>query len=115
MEYTVTIQRRVWSGSTPKNSEKYGLLHKNITLPFVPFVGLQIWVGVPSDSLASEGQRAIELASVAWSSKENRFYCMDREWFGHELQSYSSEHVDIKDYLEEEVSVFWDKFGLSGS
>jgi hypothetical protein len=112
MEYQVTIQRRVWSGKTAEQSEQYGLLHKNMALPFVPFVGLEIWVELPEYSSATQAHRAIKLTSVGWSSKDDRFFCMDRDWFGDELKSYKLEDVDIREYLEEEVAVFWDKFGL---
>lgn len=115
MEYQVVIQRQVWSGKTAEESEHYGLLHKHMVLPFVPFVGLEIWVGLPEYALANQAQKAITLVSVGWSSEDECFYCMDRDWFEGDLKNYKREDVNIKEYLEEEVAVFWDKFGLGAT
>ena len=108
MDFRVTIFRQVYSGISDEESEQYGALKKDITLPFVPFVGLRIFVGVPETSVFNEDKRAVEIVSVCWSPEEQKFHCEDREWFGNELFSYEGKKVGIRDYLEEEVTVFWD-------
>jgi hypothetical protein len=110
--YQVKIQRRIWDGETEEKSSKRGLLHVDIELPFVPYVGLQIWTDVPDDSMLSEGQRSVVLSQVQWSPKLQKFFCMDRDWFKKDLYLFNGEQADISAYLEEEVANFWDKYGL---
>lgn len=112
MTYQVKIQRIVWDGESEEKSSRRGLLHVDIELPFVPYVGLQVWTNVPDDSVLSEGQRSIVISQVNWSPKLHKFFCMDREWFRKDLYLFNGERADIAAYLEEEAANFWDTYGL---
>ncbi|UUZ70140.1 hypothetical protein LP416_13800 [Polaromonas sp. P2-4] len=93
--YKVQLTKYIWDNEDLELSSNWSVLTKELVLPFVPFVGLEIQLPL---------ERAWRLRNVCWNIEGNYFHCHSEDLFTDPL---SIDGFSFEDWIEHLTSADW--------
>lgn len=106
--FQLKLLKKVIEGTSANPGTGVGWLTKELELPFLPTLGLQLSFPYHAHSLLPSSDESIEIALISWSCRSRSFTGICTPHHLIDLKSPDFSETDLVGYLARQVSFAWD-------